>query len=210
MRVGAVHTGRPHSRSPDYWSAGIAMTQTPDRVLLRFADVLARTGIPRSSLQLKIKEGRFPPGEKLAIGGIQTSTRVWDAADVDRWLAGDKDAPLSPPETPMVPVWDIGPHFESVRLRDAARAIVYLRRLERFGFRGSAHPADDKETGAHCVTLAPGKHGAEATHRDLRDCLPDLPPFRFYDERGHLVTFATESKPSGTSALAVRGTGGAP
>lgn len=180
-----------------------------DRVLLRFADVLQRTGIPQSTLRFKIKNGSFPPGEKLAIGGIQTSTRVWDAADVDRWLAGDKDAP---PETatPMVPVWDIGPHFESVRLRDAARAIVYLRRLERFGFRGSAHPVDGMATGAHCVTLAPGKHGAEATHRDLRECLPDLPPFRFYDERGHLVTFATESKPSGTSALAVRGTGGAP
>jgi prophage regulatory protein len=56
------------------------MTDQPDRIL-RINDVLARTGLTRSTLYRKIADGSFPKQVK-----ISTRCTGWREAAILRWL----------------------------------------------------------------------------------------------------------------------------
>ena len=53
----------------------------PDRIV-RMKTVLARTGLPRSTIYRKIAEGTFPPRLKISVNGAG-----WRETDIDRWIA---------------------------------------------------------------------------------------------------------------------------
>ncbi len=53
----------------------------PDRII-RFDTVLARTGLSRSTIYRKIKEGTFPPQIRISANGAG-----WKESDLNRWVA---------------------------------------------------------------------------------------------------------------------------
>lgn len=57
------------------------MSETTDRIL-RIAAVLQRTGLSRSTLYRKIREGSFPPQVQ-----ISTQCTGWRESAVNRWVA---------------------------------------------------------------------------------------------------------------------------
>lgn len=50
--------------------------------LLRFPDVMAKVGRPRSSIYLMIEQGIFPPGVKIGARAVG-----WRESVVDAWMA---------------------------------------------------------------------------------------------------------------------------
>ena len=52
------------------------------QALLRLPEVMAATGLPRSSIDAKERAGDFPARVKLGLRAI-----AWRKADVDRWIA---------------------------------------------------------------------------------------------------------------------------
>lgn len=50
--------------------------------IVRIAEVMAQTGLPRSSLYAQVKQGQFPKPLKLG-----TRSVGWLAEDVDAWIA---------------------------------------------------------------------------------------------------------------------------
>ena len=57
------------------------MSASPDRIL-RLKSVLNRTGLSRSTMYRKIKEGTFPPHVKISINGTG-----WRESAINRWIA---------------------------------------------------------------------------------------------------------------------------
>ena len=53
----------------------------PDRIV-RLKTVLARTGMSRSTIYRKIKEGTFPPQIRISANGAG-----WKESDINRWVA---------------------------------------------------------------------------------------------------------------------------
>ena len=53
----------------------------PDRII-RFETVRARTGLSRSTIYRKIKEGIFPAQMKISTNGAG-----WRESDINRWVA---------------------------------------------------------------------------------------------------------------------------
>lgn len=53
----------------------------PDRII-RLRTVLARTGLSRSTLYRKIKEGTFPQQLRISVNGAG-----WSEAEIDRWVS---------------------------------------------------------------------------------------------------------------------------
>ena len=53
----------------------------PDRIV-RLKTVLARTGLSRSTIYRKIKEGTFPPQIR-----ISANVAGWKESDLNRWVA---------------------------------------------------------------------------------------------------------------------------
>ena len=53
------------------------------KVILRLPTVQNRTGLSRSSIYLKVSEGRFPKPISLGVRAVG-----WLESDVDAWLAG--------------------------------------------------------------------------------------------------------------------------
>jgi len=53
----------------------------PERIIRR-KTVLARTGLPRSTIYRKIAEGTFPPQLKISANGAG-----WHESDINRWIA---------------------------------------------------------------------------------------------------------------------------
>jgi len=53
----------------------------PDRII-RFDTVRARTGLSRSTIYRKIKEGTFPAQMKISTNGAE-----WRESDINRWVA---------------------------------------------------------------------------------------------------------------------------
>lgn len=53
----------------------------PDRII-RFETVRARTGLSRSTIYRKIKEGTFPAQMKISTNGAG-----WRESDISRWVA---------------------------------------------------------------------------------------------------------------------------
>jgi prophage regulatory protein len=54
---------------------------TPDRII-RLKTVLARTGLSRSTIYRKIKEGTFPAQLRISVNGAG-----WRESDINRWVA---------------------------------------------------------------------------------------------------------------------------
>lgn len=76
------------------------MTDLPEPVLLRRAEVESLVGMKRAQLYRKIAAGEFP--RPVSIGG--RSVR-WRRADLDRWLA---DLPETAPEPEAVTARRLG------------------------------------------------------------------------------------------------------
>jgi len=53
----------------------------PDRIV-RLKTVLSRTGLSRSTIYRKIREGTFPPQLKISTNGAG-----WRESDINRWVA---------------------------------------------------------------------------------------------------------------------------
>lgn len=53
----------------------------PDRII-RLKTVLARTGLSRSTIYRKIREGTFPAQLRISSNGAG-----WHESDIDRWVA---------------------------------------------------------------------------------------------------------------------------
>ena len=53
----------------------------PDRIV-RMNNVLARTGLSKSTIYRKIAEGTFPPQLKISTNGAG-----WRESDINRWVA---------------------------------------------------------------------------------------------------------------------------
>ena len=53
----------------------------PDRII-RFDTVRARTGLSRSTIYRKIKEGTFPAQIRISVNGAG-----WKESDINRWVA---------------------------------------------------------------------------------------------------------------------------
>lgn len=54
---------------------------TPERII-RMRTVLARTGLSRSTVYRKIREGTFPPRIKISVHGAG-----WHESEIERWIA---------------------------------------------------------------------------------------------------------------------------
>ncbi|WP_184101528.1 helix-turn-helix transcriptional regulator [Sphingopyxis panaciterrulae] len=59
-------------------------TESPDR-FLRLADVLVRTGLKRSTLYRKMREGSFPRQHRIAERCV-----AWRDSDVRKWMDEQK------------------------------------------------------------------------------------------------------------------------
>ena len=57
-------------------------TWLPGRVLIRLAQVTAKTGLSRSTIYRLEADGRFPSRIKLS-----ENTTAWDVAHVDEWIS---------------------------------------------------------------------------------------------------------------------------
>lgn len=57
------------------------MKSSPDRIV-RLKTVLNRTGLSRSTLYRKIKEGTFPPQIRISINGTG-----WRESELNQWIA---------------------------------------------------------------------------------------------------------------------------
>lgn len=55
---------------------------TPDRRILRRAEVEQKTGFKRAHLYTLMREGRFPKALRLGIRAVG-----WDSQEVDAWIA---------------------------------------------------------------------------------------------------------------------------
>ena len=53
----------------------------PNKTILRIPDVIARTGLPRSSIYLKISLGEFPKPVSLGARAVG-----WISEEVDAWI----------------------------------------------------------------------------------------------------------------------------
>ena len=70
-----------------------ANTTGPAPVLIRLGDVLARTGIPQSTLYARMKAVTFPLCVKLSARSV-----AWVAAEIDAWIdarMAERPAPLA-------------------------------------------------------------------------------------------------------------------
>lgn len=55
--------------------------------VIRIAEVVAQTGLPRSSLYAQVKRGDFPPPIKLGARAVG-----WRVEDVEAWIAARPEA----------------------------------------------------------------------------------------------------------------------
>ena len=58
------------------------MTHSPASAFLRLSAVVARTGLGRSSIYIRVKAGTFPPPVKIGVKAI-----AWLESDVEAWIA---------------------------------------------------------------------------------------------------------------------------
>jgi prophage regulatory protein len=65
----------------------------PDRII-RLKTVLHRSGLSRSTVYRKIKEGTFPPQVPISANGAG-----WSEAEINRWVA-------NPPQYRPKPIWN--------------------------------------------------------------------------------------------------------
>ncbi len=80
-----LHQVTPFTHTTKKYATALALSNKPTR-LIRLREVMARVGLPRSSIYARIKEGTFPASVRLGDGEKSRSV-AWSEATIDAWIA---------------------------------------------------------------------------------------------------------------------------
>jgi predicted DNA-binding transcriptional regulator AlpA len=140
--------------------------------LLTLAEVLAATGLPKSSIYRRAGKD-FPQREYL--NGGKSRAIVWRKADIDAWLAGRKIPPR--PASRIE-----GAHFRLPEYPNMQRAAAGVRRLALYGIRNAGiTPTTGTRSIVHIPLTANREPASEL--RKLHIFFPDL-RFTYHDADG--------------------------
>jgi prophage regulatory protein len=67
-------------------------TTTPTDTLIRLPEVMALTGLSRTSIYRRVKDGMFPKSVSLSESNARSAPIAWSLAEVKAWIEERKNA----------------------------------------------------------------------------------------------------------------------